>query len=155
MPPRKTTRNYGKRNYTGTTFGTTTHNFTKTGATYACNSPRFTTARYECQWRMGSYRNVYSQFMPTGTKTVFSPTAANKWIKYVNTGTRVYKWTNVQFTKQFGQKWTQASPTAIRQFMRKKFGTGIKDIIRGKGNCWLVATTKNVTGRPFTTYNWK
>lgn len=151
MPPRKTTRTYRRNFRTGPTARRTTSNW----QSYACNSPRFRTAKQECQWRIGSYRNVYSQFTPAGTKTIFSPSAANKWMKYINNGALVYRFNNAQFSKYFGTRWTYSSPTATRQWMRRKYGPGIKDVTRGKGNCWLVATTKNVTARPFGTYNWK
>ena len=153
MPPRNTNRTSQRQNY-----GTTTWTRTKTTRTndyYPCNSPKYSTARNECQWRMGSYRNVWSQFNGTGTKTVFSPTAANKWIKYINNGVRVYKFNNTDFNKYFGTQQSGYTPTAARQWLKKKYGTGIKDVTRGKGNCWLVATTKNVTGRPFSNYTWK
>lgn len=161
MPPRKTTKNNRKsttrtiRNSRTTRSTTTKRTTSPTNSTYSCKSPRYNTPRVECQARIGSYRNVYQQFTPSSGKTTFSPTAANKWTKYVNNGVLVYKYNNVQFGKFFGQKWTQATPTAARQYLRKKFGPGIKDVTRGKGNCWLVATTKNVTGRPFNTYDWK
>jgi hypothetical protein len=104
---------------------------------------------------MGSYRNVYSQITPAGSKTSFSPTNANKWMKYVHNGNLVYKFNTAQFSRYFGSRWNQSTPTAARQWMRKKFGAGIKDVTRGKSNCWLVATTKNVTRQPFSNYNWK
>jgi hypothetical protein len=122
---------------------------------YACNSPKFTPVKQECQWRIGSYRNVYTQFTGGGTKTTISPAMANRWIRYINNGNRVYKFNNAQFTRYFGTNWTTGPITAARQYLRRKFGTGIKDVARGKGNCWLVATTKNVTGRPFNNYSWK
>lgn len=123
--------------------------------TYSCQSPKYSPARSECLWRMGSYRNVWSQFNGAGSKTIFSPSAANKWTKYVNNGVRVYKFNSNEFTRHFGTHWLQGSPTSVKNWLRKKYGTGIKDVIRGKGNCWLIATTKNVMSRPFNNYNWK
>lgn len=160
MPPRKTTRtsrNYRTTNRTNRTTGTNrTNRTTRTpSATYPCNSPKYSPAKSECQWRMGSYRNVYSQFSGGRTKTRFSPTTANKWVKYVNSGNRIYKFNNVEFTRHFGTQWNTNSVTAARQFLRRKFGVAVKDVTRGKGNCWLIATTKNMTGRPFNNYNWK
>ena len=157
MPSRKTTRTYRTKNHTSRTHKTrrTTTSRTTNRTTYACSSPRFRTTKQECQWRIGSYRNVYSQFTPAGTKTIFSPTTANKWIKYVNNGALVYKFNNVQFSRYFGTRWTSGTPTAARQFMRRKFGAGIKDVTRGKGNCWLVAATKNMNRYPFSNYSWK
>lgn len=161
MPPRKNYRMTNRKSYTTKRTSPTAKTTTKTTAKtttstqYACNSPRYNTPRTECQMRIGSYRNVYSQFTPTGQKTQFSPTNANKWTKYVTNGNIVYKFNTQQFTRFFGTKWAQSSPTTCKQWMKKKFGTGIKDVTRGKGNTWLVATTKNVTGRPFNNYNWK
>lgn len=152
MPPRKTTKRYRK-----TGFAYQTSKWTKrtpTSMAYSCNSPRFKFARDECQWRIGSYRNVYTQFTPGGTRTVFSPSAANKWTRYVNSGVRVYKFNPNQFSRYFGIRWAQNTPTATFRWMRKKYGPSIKDVARGKGNCWLVATTKNISGRPFNNYNW-
>lgn len=152
MPPRKTNRNYRTTNRSTTTRRTTK---SPTTNTYATNSPKFTPVKQECQWRIGSYRNLYSQFTGAGSKTLFSPTNANKWIKYVNNGVRVYKFNNNEFTKNFGTQFANLTPTSARKGLQKKFGTCIKDVTRGKGNCWLVATTKNPTGRPFNNYNWK
>jgi len=151
MPPRKTNRTSQRR----TTTTRTTRNKTNTGTTYSYKSPKFNTARTECQWRMASYRTIWNQFNGAGTQTQFSPTAANRWTKYVNSGVRIYKWNNTDFTKYFGSQWTQNSPTAARNYLRKKYGAAIKDVTRGKGNCWLVAATKNVTAKPFRMYNWK
>ena len=154
MPPRKTTKTYRKYN-TGTKWNKTAQKKSTTSANYyPVNSPKFKTAKYECQMRIGSYRNVYSQFS-AGTQTVFSPTAANKWTKYINSGNLVYKFNNAQFTRYFGAQWNTFSPTVAKQWMQKKFGSGIKDVIKGKGNSWLVATTKTINGRPFNNYNWK
>lgn len=125
--------------------------------TYSGNSPKFNAARQECQWRMGSYRNVYSQFSGS-SKTAFSPTTANKWVRYVNNNFRVYRFTQQQFNKFFGAAGSYGtsfnSPTTIKTFLRRKFGAFIKDVTRGNNNTWLIATSKNVTGRPFTQYNW-
>lgn len=122
---------------------------------YAANSPKFRAAREECQWRIGSYQNVYSQFSGN-QKTAFSPTTANKWLRYINNGGRVYKFTNQQFCKFFGNRWwtVASSTTNARQFLRNKFGAFIKDVARGNNNTWLVATSKNVTGKYFTNYTW-
>ena len=132
-----------------------TKSFRSPAAYYPCSSPKFKPAREECQWRMGSYRNIYSQFSGTASKTAFSPTTANKWIRYINSGARVYKYSNTDFRKYFGTIAANFSPTMARQHLRKKFGPAIKDVTRGNSNCWLVATTKNVTGRPFINYHWK
>lgn len=128
---------------------TTAYNTTQ----YPSNSPKFRATREECEWRIGSYRNVYSQFN-ANQKTAFSPNTASKWVRYVNNGSRVYKFTTQQFSKFFGTAWNWQTPSSAKQFLRKKFGACVKDVVRGNNNTWLVATTKNVTGRAFTTYNW-
>jgi hypothetical protein len=122
---------------------------------YACNSPKFRGVRTECQWRMGSYYNVYTQFNGAGRSTVISPTTANKWMRYVNNGVQVYKFTQRDFSRYFGAKWANNTPTAIRRYLANKYGTMIKDVTRGKGNCWLIATSRTPTARPFANYNWK
>jgi len=153
---RKTTRTYRTKNHSSRSYGRNkTRRTTTNRTTYACHSRRFRPPRKECQWRIGSYRNVYSQFTPAGSQTVLSPTTATKWIKYVNNGALVYKFNNAPFSRYFGPRWTTGTPTAARQYMRRKFGAGIKDVTRGKGNCWLVATTKNMNRSPFCNYNWK
>ena len=97
MPPRKTTKTNTRKNYNTTSkrsgISSTTRSSQTNYSTYACNSPKFKTVKGECQWRMGSYRNVYTQFSGT-QKTCISPTVANRWIKYVNNGNRVYKFAN-------------------------------------------------------------
>ena len=149
MPPRKTMNTNWNKTYWTNTYRRTT----QTGTHYPCNSPKYRLARDECQWRMGSYRNIYAQFAG-GTRTCFSPAAANKWIRYVNNGVRVYKFNTNEFTRHFGTRMTYTTPTTARQYLRRKYGTWIKDVTRGNNNCWLVATTKNVPGRPFAQYNW-
>lgn len=148
MPPRKT-NTYRTTNRTWKTGRT----FTMNTSRYPCKSPKFNTARTECQWRIGSYRNVYSQFTMTGNRTNWSPAIANRWVRYVNTGARVYKFNNNEFTRFFGYQCTTCTPTAARMVLRRKYGMGIKDVTRGN-SCWLIATTRNVTGRPFNNYNW-
>jgi hypothetical protein len=144
MPPRKTnttTRNIWKNTNT------------RTCTQYACNSPKYRIAKNECQCRIGSYRNVYSQ-INTGTRTTWSPATANRWVKYVNSGVRVYRFTTTDFNRYFGTKWGMTPTATTRNYLRRKYGTGVKDVTRGT-NCWLIATTRNVTGRPFNTYNWR
>jgi hypothetical protein len=150
-----TTRSYYK---SGTPYAgcqRTPRTGTRKPTTFTKNSPAFKYVREECQWRMGSYRTVWSQFAGAGQRTPFSPTNANKWLRYVNSGYRVYKWTPKDFYRYFGQQWHQESPTACYRWMRRKYGTCIKDITRGAGNCWLVATSPHVTGYPFQNYHWK
>ena len=118
------------------------------------NPTMYKTARNEIQWRVCSYRYIHNQFNGTGKVTAFSPTTANRWIKWVDSGARVYKFTNTNFCKFFGTQWNTNSPTACMRWMRQKFGNGIKGVARGKGNCWLVAATTNFTSRPFRNYDW-
>jgi len=148
MPTRKTFGTGRK----ATTFRTARNNTRTATNWYSCNSPKFNAARQECQWRIASYRTIFSQF--TGGRTNFSPTVANKWIRYINNGTRVYQFNNNEFARYFGRQWAAATPTAAKQFIRRKFGAGIKDVTRGKNGTWLIATTRNVTGRPFSNHNW-
>jgi len=98
MPPRKTTTTSRKNYYHGNTCRTAKRTLSHT-ATYLCNSPKFKGLRNECQWRMGSYHNVYSQFTGTGQKTTISPTIANRWMKYVNNGVQVFNLTDGTWTK--------------------------------------------------------
>ena len=154
----RTTRNYLKSQHRTSSYRGTQTGRTHTQTTYPTfnmGSPAFNRARQECQWRMGSYRSIYTQFTGAGQKTVFSPTNANKWLKYVNNGWRVYYWNNKDFCRHFGRQWEYGTPTSCFRWMRQRYGTGIKAVTRGKGNGWLVATTPNITARPFTTYQWK
>jgi hypothetical protein len=135
----------------------TTTNFRRPAAGYQYNRynpTQFRNVNQEIQWRMGSYRNIYSQFNGAGF-TPISPAIANKFIRYVNAGTRIYKFNNQQFCNYFGHQWNTTTPSATFRWMRQKFGAGIKGVARGKGNCWLVAATERVTARPFCNYNWK
>ncbi len=116
---------------------------------------RFSSTGKEIQARIGSFRNINSQLTGAGKVTAFSPTTVNKWINFVNSGTRVYKFKNNDFCKYFGSNWSSSNPTAAQRWLKQKFGTGIKAVTRGKANCWLVAATNNVSGRPFTNYTWK
>ncbi|MGD8451893.1 MAG: hypothetical protein PVJ57_08745 [Phycisphaerae bacterium] len=122
---------------------------------YSCQATAFNQPRQECQWRMGSYRNVYSQFTGATKQTPFSPTQANKWLRYANNGYRIYKFTNKDFTRHFGNQWTNTTPTTCQRWMKQKYGSGIKAVTRGRGNTWLIATTGNVNARPFQNYTWK
>jgi hypothetical protein len=141
------------RKYTTTTYTRTAKHTTPTTNVYSVTNPKFNPIKTEVVWRVGSYRNIYTQFA-TGNKTVFSPTVANKWIRYINNGVQVYQFTNQQFTKYFGNRWTTNTPTAARKYLTTRYGKTIKDVIRGNNNTWLVATTKTPTARPFTQYNW-
>lgn len=165
---RNTTRRTNTTNRTNTTSNRTnrwntntntntpanTRRTTTMNTNYATTARAFTQPRSECQARIGSYRNVYQQF--TGTqKTPFSPTNANKWIKFVNQGFRVFQWNNQDFCRHFGAQWNNNNPTTCFRWMRQKYGTTIKAVTRGRNNTWLVATSPNVAARPFNNYNWK
>ena len=69
----------------------------------------------ECVARIGSYKNVYSQIKGAG-KTTFSPTVANKWVRFCNNGTFVYKFNNAQFVRYFGQGCANLSSSACTRF---------------------------------------
>jgi sugar/nucleoside kinase (ribokinase family) len=115
---------------------------------------QFTAARQEIQARIGSYRALNNQFSGAWV-TAFSPSAASKWIKFVSTGARVYTFSATEFSRFFGSKWSYSPTTTTFKFLRKKYGTGIKAVTRGKGGAWLVAATPSVTTHPFSTYSWK
>ncbi len=139
----------------GTTSRTTVGGGTTGGSGWPCNSPKFSPVRSECETRIASYRNIYSQCSGVGRQTAFSPTTANRWVKFINSGARVYKFSSAQFSRYFGSQWTGGTPTTCFRYLRQRFGTGIKAVTRGKGNCWLVCASSSVTARPFATYNWK
>ena len=122
--------------------------------TWSPNSPQFTPIKNECQARICSYKNIYSQFSGTG-KTCFSPSNANKWLKLINNGTLVYKFSNPQFVQTFGRNVSNLTPNAITRLFQQRFGQGVKNVTRGNNNCWLVAANPNVTATPFRNYSWK
>lgn len=152
-----TPRNYTKSKNRTTTYRRPTGTPTKpkNWSTYHLNAPGFKQPRNECEWRIGSYRTVYSQFTGTGKLTALSPTTANKWIKFVNSGYRIYKFSNTDFCNFFGTKWNTGTPTACHRWMKQKYGSGIKAVTRGKTNTWLIAATPNVNALPFRNYTWK
>jgi hypothetical protein len=116
---------------------------------------KYNNYRKELQAKIESYRTINQQFTGVGNVVAFSPSGANKWIKYVNQGAWVYKFNNAQFCRWFGTHWNDATPTAAYRYLRHKFGVAIKGVTRGKGNSWLVAATPKITARPFYNYNWK
>lgn len=128
---------------------TTTHS----GPGWGYSNTRYDTFRREIQARIGSYRAINQQFSGTGA-TAFSPAAASRWMKMVSAGTRVYTFSHAEFSRYFGSQWNSGTPTAAFRHLRKKFGSGIKAVTRGRGNTWLVAATSSVSGRPFSTYQW-
>jgi hypothetical protein len=155
MPPRKTTTTSRKNyNWNYCNPSRTTKRTPTNTATWPCNSPKFRIVRNECQWRMGSYWNVYSQFATQGRWAYMSPTTANRWIRYVNNGRQVYMFSNRDFCSYWGNKFANANPRTAYQYLRNHYGNIIKDVTRGKGSCWLIATTRTPTARPFTNYNW-
>ena len=147
--------------YGSSSWGTGRSTSATSSSTWSVNTPQFKTIKNECQAWMGSYKNIYSQFNGA-TKTSFSPTVANRFLKLINNGTFVYKFNNTQFVKAFGSAFPGSKTNFVSQFsaptiakqIQKKFGTGIKSVARGNGNCWLVAATPNVTSGPFKSYNW-
>jgi hypothetical protein len=162
MPPRKNTTTsrknyntygnyatYGSYGCAGGAAGRTC----ATAATFTCNSPRYKTVRNECQLRIGSYRNVYTQFTGAGM-TTWSPIIANRWMRYVNNGWQVFKFTNTEFCHHFGTQYGNLSAMTARRQLAHKFGACVKDVTKGKGNCWLIATTRTPTARPFANYDW-
>ncbi|MBU0639773.1 MAG: hypothetical protein KKB50_12975 [Planctomycetes bacterium] len=153
MPTSRTSYKTGRRvtNYRRTPTSTSTQ---KTGWSYM--PTQYKNAQCEIQWRIGSYRNINSQFTGAGKVTAFSPTVANRWIKYVNSGMRVYKFKSADFYRHFGNQWQNATPTATARWLKQKYGAGIKAVTRGKANCWLVAANERVSARPFGNYyNWR
>jgi hypothetical protein len=159
MPPRKNTTTsrknydaYGNYDNYGWAGGTASRTCAAAG-TFTCNSPRYKTVRNECQCRIGSYRNVYTQFTGAGM-TTWSPTVANRWMRYANNGWQVFKFTNAEFSRHFGTEYANFSTTVARRQLAHKFGACVKDVTKGKGNCWLVATTRTPAARPFTNYDW-
>lgn len=131
----------------------TSRSSTTNSSTWSPNSPQFKPIKNQCQAWIGSYKNVYSQ-INTSSKTSLSPTVANRFVKLINNGSFVYKFSNPQFTQKFGQTAKDLSPTQATKFLQKKFGAGVKSVARGNANCWLVAATPNVQKGPFKSYNW-
>jgi len=126
---------------------------TQSGTGWGYSSSRYDTFRREIQARISSYRAINQQFSGTSV-TAFSPATANRWMKMVGAGARVYTFSPSEFCRYFGSQWDSSTPTAAFRYLRKKFGSGIKAVTRGRGNNWLVAATSNVYGRPFSTYQW-
>ncbi|MFQ5807539.1 MAG: hypothetical protein ACE5I3_13920 [Phycisphaerae bacterium] len=152
---RRTWKSGTTRRSTGTKtkwYGRTTARSTWPSTSYSPS--KYNTQKRELQAKIGSYRAINQQFSGVGNVTAFSPSGANKWIKYVSQGACVYKFNNVQFCRWFGAQWNNATPTAAYRYLRHKFGVGIKAVTRGKGSNWLVAATPKITARPFCNYTW-
>lgn len=155
-----TTRsNYGTWSNYGSgyasSYGTRTGS-TSTNNAWSPNSPKFNPIKEECECRIGSYENIYTQCSGTG-KTPFSPTTANKFVKFVNNGAYVYKFNSSEFRRFFGNSfdYTNCTPNTAFRYLKTKFGAGIKGVAQGKGNNWLICASSNVSARPFTNYDWK
>ncbi len=149
----RTTRTY--QTTRPTTYRRNTGPYTGTRGGWSYSPTKFRNANHEIQWRMCSYQFIYNQFKGVGKVTAFSPATANRWIRFVDNGVRVFKFNSQQFSHYFGRQWNQQTPNATYRWMRQKFGQGIKAVTRGKGNCWLVAATDRINSRPFANYNWK
>lgn len=126
---------------------------TASGAGYSPN--QFKMQRTEITAKIGSFRNLNQQVTGAGKVTTFSPTTAQKWINFVNTGARVYKFNATQLARYCGSQWSN-NPSASTAFrtLRSRFGAGIKAVARGRGNTWLVAATSKVNSGPFGAYAW-
>ena len=120
--------------------------------TYSPN--KFSNCRQEISAKIQSVRAINQQFSGVGKVTAFSPSIANKWIGYVNDGCNVYTFTNQQFCRLFGSQWSVGSPSNAQRFLKSRYGTGIKAVARGKGNCWLIAANSRISARPFSNYSW-
>jgi hypothetical protein len=150
-----TSRTWSSSSYRSTYYrgSRTSRSSTSYNTGWSSSSPKFNNVRNECQYRIGSYENIYSQCSGSG-KTPFSPSTANKWVKYVNNGALVYKFNHAQFCRFFGRQLRAATPMFAFRHLKNKFGSGIKAVCRGKNNQWLVAASPNVSGRAFTSYDW-
>jgi hypothetical protein len=151
---RRTTGKYGYKY--GKTYSGNTGNMGRSSyATTWYHPNKYNTYKKTLQAKICSYRTINQQFTGTGKVTAFSPAGANKWIKYVDQGAWVYKFSTPQFCKFWGNNWNSPTPTVAFRYLQKKFGTCIKGVTQGKGNYWLVAATPKLTARPFSTYIWK
>lgn len=149
---RRTTTKYNK-SYGGTSYRNTTTTRGYTPNTY--NPNQYNTQKKTLQAKICSYNTIHRQMTGAGKVMAFSPTGANKWIRYVENGAWVYRFNSQQFKQFWGNTWNNPTPTAACRYLQHKFGQGIKDVTRGKGNYWLVAATQNINSRPFSNYNWK
>lgn len=150
MPTSKYSRRATSR--TGSWRSTTSSSSRSSGRTFSASS--FNKITTNIQQKIGSYRNIWSQFKG-GSSTCFTPGTANKWINLIDNGANVYKFTGNDFARWFGTSYNPKwSPTTAMRFCRQRFGMGIKAVNRGRGNCWLVCATSNVSSRPFNMYNW-
>lgn len=149
---RRNWKSGAKRTTTNKTYGRTT--MTHSAGSYY-SPTKYNTYKKDLQAKIGSYRTINQQFSGATKVTAFSPTGAGKWIKYVNQGANIYKFSSKDFQKFWGKNWNNPTPTAAYNFMKKKFGVNIKAVTQGKGSYWLVAANPKISARQFTTYNWK
>lgn len=151
---RRTTRSFG-----GTRANKNTRNSSKTWKPTTAYSPsKFGQTRKQLTAKIASFRTINQQIGGTGKVTAFSPTNANKWIKFVNNGANVYKFSGAQWNRHFGKLFNSTSavsPTTAMKALKKQFGSGIKAVTKGKGNSWLVAATPSVHASPFKNYSFK
>lgn len=169
MPTSRTTSRFSRR---GSTAGSSSRSWTSSRfggsnrwsgfgtSTSSTRGTSYSPAQFnnvvtDCEQRIGSYRNISSQCTGPGRITTFSPTTANKFLRLVDNGTLVYRFSNPEFCRFFGQQLGAATTPAAFRTLRQKFGTGIKAVSRGRNNCWLVAASESVSGRPFRNYTWK
>jgi len=158
---RNSSSSYSSGRRTGTTgFWNSNTNSSNTGSWGTTNinsysSTKFSSCRETITAKIGSLRAINQQFTGAGKVTAFSPTNAGKWINMVNDGANVYTFSNSDFCRNFGRQLNTATPTFAFRWLKNKFGTGIKAVTRGKSGNWLVCATPRVSGRAFTSYNWK
>lgn len=114
---------------------------------------QFSDVRQQIQCRLGSFRTLNSQVSGAGRVTAFSPSVANRWVKFVDQGARVFKFSGREVNRWFGARhdtntWSNA---AAFKWLRWKFGSGIKAVTRGKSGTWLVAASSKLNTGPFRT----
>lgn len=151
---RTTGGNWNNRTHSSTRSNPSTSRPSASSRTYS--PTQFKSVNKNIQQWIGSFRNIRTQFNGAGRVSAFSPTGVNKWIKFVNSGAFIYKFTNVDFCNKFSNSFSSptTSPTDACRNLKRKFGSGIKAVTRGKGGCWLIAASPTVSGSPFSTYKW-
>lgn len=146
--------NSSNSNRWGNSYNTTTGS-NNWGPTATYSPSKFSNIREQLQQRAASYRTLHNECSGPGKVTCFSPTTARSWVRFVNSGCNVYRWNNAEFTRNFGTQFNNCSTTQAFRTLRSKFGTGIKAVARGKGNCWLIAASTSVGARQFSNYSWR
>lgn len=159
---RATSRNTrrSKRNVRTTSSRTVSSGTWTPSTTYS--PTRFNMHRKDLNAKIASFRMINQQVSGPGKVTAFSPSTTNKWIKLVNNGAFVFKFTNAQFSQKFGKIVTKnntksfsGSPNVALKSLQRMFGGGIKAVTRGKANSWLIAATPTVNKAPFSNYSFK